>query len=48
MACVMRENDLATFSDDALLINGCFCVDHKMDTDRLIIDERPGNLGESL
>jgi len=46
MAVLLDEAEVARYGGDRLLLNGLFCVKHKLDFDRLIIDRRPANAGE--
>ena len=47
MAVLLDEAEVARYGGDRLLLNGLFCVKHKLDFDRLIIDRRPANAGEA-
>ena len=47
MCILIPESEVETTPDGRLLLAGLFAVPHKVDTDRLIVDKRPANWGDT-
>ena len=47
MCVLIKEADIERRPDGRLLLSGLFAVPHKADRDRLIVDKRPPNAGET-